>query len=675
MEIKSCDPKQLEPAYGILCQRIFSLSEKTGINNPKMPFGMTYCEVPPSHSTTEHEHHESETFLILSGKGEMKIGDETRTVLEGDVVLIPQFFEHKLRNLSSTIPLKFVSIYWEERNRIFEHHFPKRMLIASAPPTPNGELHLGHLSGPYVVADILRRFYRMNGVDAVYLCGSDDNQSYVPAKAKKLGITPQGVIEKFVPEILAVQEKVGAQADLFLRPYGDESYKKFVQSFFLKLVEKGHLVLKKSEALYCESCQRYLHEAFVHGKCPSCQVHTSGNGCEACGMTNDCVDLHNPRCLVCDAIPESRKIDKYYFDLLPWKQKLREYFSTAAFPPPFQAFAFSLLDKGLRSISASHPSDWGIDLPQSLVTQSTSGQVIYEWLEMAAGYVYAAQKLGGESGYQKYLVGNDCQFLQCFGFDNSYFYLLFVPALLMGYDETIHPPSSFVMNFFYLLEGKKFSTSRNHAVWGKDFLKAVHSDVARYYLGATRSEERETNFSLVDCAQRIETVLEGKWNALAANLDDLASAVHFTIAAAPNAQDVSQDALVKRFEDGLSQATSYYRAESFSMNRLVKVLDSLVDELLSKTIQVLTLSQFTSQQARFRQEVALVFMLARTLGLMMSPLLPEFSRSWRAKWAEQDCETWPRSVVGLPEGTILSQKPMVVGYFEESLKGIRKLQH
>ncbi len=675
MFIQRFDSSKLEDAYGILCQRIYSnaLGAATDEKAPP-PFGSTYCEIPPKGSTAPHEHYDGETFLILEGQGVMRIGEEESAVATGDVILIPNHTNHVLTNGSDSQSLRFVSIYWENRGRAYDDAKPARMFLASAPPTPNGPLHLGHLSGPYVVADILRRFYRLQGTEVAYVCGSDDNQSYVPSKGLKLGLTAQGVLDRFVPEITGVQERIGAKPDYFLRPHGNEAYVAFVQSFFTRLVKNGNLKLRPSQVLYCETCHMHLHEAFVKGGCPSCELPTSGNGCEACGLTNDCIDLKDPRCAQCDSVPVSQAMDKFYFPLGTWKDRLKAYFDKTAIPAPFQAFAYSLLDKGMRDISATHPSPWGIPVPAAVATDATRGQVIYEWFEMAAGYVFMAEQLSEGKGYAHFLADPGSRFVQCYGFDNSYFYLAFVPALLMAFDEKIAPPDAFAINFFYLLEGKKFSTSRNHAVWGKEFLEHVHPDVARYYLAATRSEEGETNFSLDECEARVRHILEAKWNGLAKKLDKLTELHGGTMPAAAKSLNPSQLAFVRRGEDALAQAAYYYRVESFSMNRLVGLLDRFVEDISIRADHALSISGHPALAARFATGSALVLSAARLLGAMVYPLMPETGSAWFEKWENARPTQWPTHFGVIAAGTTAATHPLFTDRFEKALLGIQTLK-
>ncbi len=674
MFVKRFDSSKAEEAYGILCQRIYPLANgESSLELAPPPFGSTYCEVEPLGATSPHNHYDGETFIILKGQGRMQIGDEAQDVSPGDVVLIPPFSHHTLTNISKIDRLQFLSVYWEARGRAFDDTPPKRIFLASAPPTPNGELHLGHLSGPYVVADILRRFYRLQGAEVHYVCGSDDNQSFVPAKGVALGLTAEGVIDKFVPQITAVQEKIGAKADYFLRPHGNAAYVSFVQDFFLQLVNKGHLVLKDSEVLYCESCRAYLHEAYVKGGCPSCQLPTSGNGCEACGLTNDCVDLTDPQCKQCNSVPVRKRMAKYYFDLAPWKEKLSAFLNKATVPVPFRPFANTVLEKGMREISGTHPCPWGIALPPSLVTDQTQGQTIYAWLEMAAGYVYMAKALGKDGDYTTLLASAESRFIQCFGFDNTYFYLALVPALLMAYDEKITPPDSFVINFFYLLDGKKFSTSRNHAVWGKDFLDKVHPDVARYYLAATRAETSESNFSLSECQARVADQLEGQWNQLALKLESLCTANGNQMPGRERSLRPDQQAFLRRLEDAYSQATYCYRAESFSMNRLATLLDTLVCDVQARATGALALAENQSLLPLFKTESALVFTAAKYLGLIASPLMPQIGGELYAKFGGATAVTWGTHIEIILEGRPFLENRLWSDRYVKSLEGIQAL--
>lgn len=486
MRVINCGSAHLSELYGILCQKVL-MGQKESFDPP---FGLTYCEIPPTKETSPHDHYDGEAFYILEGSGEMSILSEKKRVGPGDLIIISNHSVHQLTNLSSENSLKFLSLYWDQSS--LSRKLEGDHLILSAPPTPNGKLHVGHLSGPYLSADVLNRYLKLRGLRSHYACGADENQTYVVSKAIQIKQEPLVVAQNFTKEILEILQKFSATPDSFLLPHQDENYRHWVQSFFIRLVDKGYLVRKEHLYPFCEPCGQFLHESSVSGECPHCKTKTNGNGCESCGHYNDCYDLLHPHCNHCGHEALLQPSTRFIFSLNQWKEQLEEALSRATFPPSINHYIRGLLKSGLSDVTVSYPYSWGIPVP------GYQGEIIYEWLEMAAAYLYHAQFNSPNHDYRYYWADSQNRTTLAFGFDNSYFYLALVPALMWAYDQEIHYPQSFLINYFYLLEGKKFSTSRQHAIWGDQILKEVKADLLRLYLASTRPELGESNFTLGD---------------------------------------------------------------------------------------------------------------------------------------------------------------------------------
>ncbi len=503
MRVVQLDREKLKPAYNILCQTLFPAQDIAP------PFGMTYCEIEIDGKTSPHEHYDGETFLILGGQGSMSINGEQKKVAPGDLICIPNHSIHELKNSSPTERLKFLSLYWDEpavnRKLTGKYH------IYSAPPTPNGKLHVGHLSGPYFAADVLRKYLKLRSLDVSYTSGADENQTYVPAKAKQLRKDTLQVMNEYTQSILETLENFNATPDYFLIPHQDSAYQKFVQDFFSTLVTKGALVEKEQDYPFCKTCQHFLHESMLSGKCPHCDLRTNGNGCESCGLFNDCRDLKDQRCNSCAAVPIFRKSCRYVFPLSQYAERLSSALQKHSFAPKFKKYVDQLLSQGLQEVTVSFPYTWGISVPNQ------PGFIIYEWLEMAAAFLYEAQK-NRPTDWKDYWIDPANKTVLAFGFDNSFFYLAFVPALLWAFDDHIKYPDHFLINFFYHLDGKKFSTSRNHAIWGDEILEKHSADDVRLHLAQTRSEKKETNFSLKDFT---ENQGAKRWEVLLSKIEKL----------------------------------------------------------------------------------------------------------------------------------------------------------
>ena len=301
MHIQKLEPGKFSEAYQVLCQ---ATHPWTGVATA--PFVTHWCVVGPGKVARAHKHQEHEVFFIARGRGLMRVDDERREVEAGDVVFIEPFSVHELTNLEDDRDLLFLDLCWGQlpqaaRDNVAalaaaERPRPQRVLTTATPPTPNGDLHAGHLSGPYLGADILTRYLRMRGVEAGYLTGMDDHQSYVVTKARMLSSTPREVADRFNETMIGTLERAGIAADHVARPRLSPYHVDLVRKLFRELWDRGALVARDAPTLYCETCEQYLFEAYVAGRCPHCGASSGGNACEACGRPNDCVDLIEPRC-------------------------------------------------------------------------------------------------------------------------------------------------------------------------------------------------------------------------------------------------------------------------------------------------------------------------------------------------------------------------------------------
>ncbi|WP_432089367.1 MULTISPECIES: methionine--tRNA ligase [unclassified Streptomyces] len=374
------------------------------------------------------------------------------------------------------------------------------MWITATPPTPNGDLHVGHIAGPYVAGDVLSRFLRAEAMNVLYTTGLDDHQSYVQVRGlKDGGKTPEDVADGYGDSVVRTWQAASVSFDRIVRPRWDAGYEQAVQDFFRRLYDGGHVEAKVKDLPYCAPCSRWLYEAYVAGGCPHCGAACSGNACEPCGRPNDCGDLLDPRCAVCDTPAELRPCERLYFPLAPYGQRLAAFWNDVKMSPHLRGLCEKMLADGLPDIAVSHPADWGVPVPLA----GFEDQRLYVWFEMAPGYLFQAAGSDGAVA-----AGRAVQF---FGFDNGYFHAVLFPALFLAAGSAGQLPAGFEVNEFYQLEGKKFSTSRRHAVWADEALEMTGSDVLRYHVCADRPQGRETSFDL-PALERSRLRLHTLWN-------------------------------------------------------------------------------------------------------------------------------------------------------------------
>lgn len=659
MPILTATRDQFTPDYGILCQRLFPTPGQS------LPFGSTRCIIEPGGRTAPHQHSEGEVFYIARGHGRMAIaGEGLQDVGPGDIVLIPSHSDHQLENVSDLEELHFLSVYWEPSTPAA---LPKRSLLITAPPTPNGPLHLGHLSGPYLAADAYARHQRQRGVAARYVTGSDDHQSYMPMKARACGMLASEVTDHFADSAQQTLAASQVAVDYFLRPQRTPDYQRFVQDFFLDLVRKGQIKKRPAASLVCPACDTYLYEAMVTGICPHCAAPTSGNGCETCYHPNDCVDLGEPRCARCGGAAEVRTIERYVFPIEGYRDRLSAFHSAASMGPHLRALACELLSKDLGETSISHVATWGLPLPGD----EAGTQVFFAWFEMAASFLYSAQTLGGD--WRTWWKRADSEVVQFFGMDNASNFLVLLPALLLAYDPEIRLPAALLSNEFYLLEGSKFSTSRNHAVWGDEALASIPPDIIRLYLAQERPEFKQTNFQIPALREFVETELLGTWKAWFQELDARAkTAVEGSV---PGEEDIDRlSPHQARFHRYLQlvyqQAGEAYSAAHFSTRRVAHLLHDLVRSAREFGEAQAFLSCHPRLRAEWERAIALELAAARVLAELAAPLMPELSAHLLEALglAKPD---WNPEVPLLPGGTIVGK--LSTELFDHAVRGIDEL--
>lgn len=599
MQIRKHDNNAFKNAYDIWCNGIFSHGE----NNLANPFSLTECRIDPKGQSTRHQHDDQEVFIIKSGKGIMTIADEERPVAAGDAIIIPRNTAHTLKNSSEHEALVFYSISWLGPKMPKAHSYS---LVIPAPPTPNGALHLGHLSGPYLSADVYCRYQRLHGATSELFMGTDDNQCYITNKARDLGIGNNNVLQKFKPLIKHGLEQFSIVADEFIEPENNEDYTAFIKHFFDTLVQKKHLVVREAPTVYCNVAHKFIYGADVQGFCPNCQKPTGGHGCENCGHYNDCHDLHDARSVFGTLSISRVNKERFYFPLHEHREVVSTFIESCDMHPRLKEFYRDYLPH-LPDVSASQFSQWGIDAP-------LSGQKIYEWIEMAGAYTYylkRAQKKFDCSLYELKLV-------ETFGFDNSFFYGLLIPALIHAYDENLPKPRAFLGNYFYLLNREKFSTSRNHAIWAHDFLTEHNACFVRFYLSLTRGESGPTNFSLAEYQDFVTKIILGHWH-------DFFYALNDAIVENDNRWTKIQRLVgyqERFFEDGkrlLWQIHEHFDETRFSLNHACRNILAFMEHISS------FYDRYRYTKKDFSTNLSLMLSSVNAWAYALAPLMPSFS--------------------------------------------------
>ncbi|MGD9485978.1 class I tRNA ligase family protein [Streptomyces sp. TRM70308] len=383
-------------------------------------------------------------------------------------------------------------------------------IVTSAPPNPNGDLHLGHLSGPFLGADILTRHLRQRGHDVRHVGYSDEHSCYVPRRAAEVGATAHETALRFGNRMEETLYLGGMHHDWFTRPLTTPRHTETVQRFFTGLWERGRLRVRELPVFHCAGCDRHLYEAEVRGECQFCREPSDGVYCEACGLPQDPAGLAAPRCTACRQEPEIRTLRRIVFPLEDYRQQLLDYYARAQqeteWRPRLRAYLNTLLADELPETPISRLADYGIPVPLA----DWDGHILDTWFSGIFGYLAATGCLydaEGRPGRGEELWRDPAtRIVNFIGFDCSFSHAALWPALLLAHGG-MTLPSQIVTNEFYRLEGGKFSTSRGHAIWGGEFLRRVSPDALRLHLSLTGPEREQSNFSMKEFTDTVETVL------------------------------------------------------------------------------------------------------------------------------------------------------------------------
>ena len=375
----------------------------------------------------------------------------------------------------------------------------KRYLITSALPYANGPVHIGHLAGVYVPSDIYARYMRLKGRDVISICGSDEHGVPITIKARKEGVTPQQIVDRYHNIIKNAFEGLGISFDIYSRTTSP-THAKTASDFFRKLYDEGKFIEKSSMQYYDEEANTFLADRYIVGTCPRCQSEGAyGDQCEKCGSTLSPDELINPRSAVSGAVPVKRETKHWYLPLDQHEEALRKWILEGhkEWKSNVYGQCKSWLDGGLLPRAVSRDLDWGIPVP----VEGAEGKVLYVWFDAPIGYISATKDLTPD--WEKYWKDEDTKMVHFIGKDNIVFHCIVFPSMLMAHGDYILP-ENVPANEFLNLEGDKISTSRNWAVWLHEYLEDMpgKEDVLRYVLCANAPETKDNDFTWKDYQAR-----------------------------------------------------------------------------------------------------------------------------------------------------------------------------
>jgi len=380
----------------------------------------------------------------------------------------------------------------------------ERIFIGVAWPYANGPLHLGHIAGANLPADIFARYHRLKGNEVLMVSGSDQHGTPITLKAEQEGKTPREIVEFYQGEFLDCWQKLGISFDLYTGT-DTKNHAEVTQDIFLRLLERGYLYRDTVSQLYCPKCRRFLPDRYVEGICPFCKTPGArGDQCDACGKPLSPTELVAPYCRICKTTPVLKDSEHFFLKLSAFQEKLEKWVEQQGrWRPNVSGFTRRYLKEGLRDRAITRDIEWGIPVP----VKGFENKRIYVWFEAVIGYLSASKQWAKEIAGDKerwhdfWDEEKGAKSYYFMGKDNIPFHTLIWPAMLMGYGG-LNLPYDVPANEFLTIEGRKISTSRNWAVWLPDYLLRYDPDPLRYILSINMPETGDTDFSWREFVRR-----------------------------------------------------------------------------------------------------------------------------------------------------------------------------
>lgn len=385
----------------------------------------------------------------------------------------------------------------------------EKYLVTSALPYANGPLHIGHVAGAYLPADIFVRFQKLVGNDVIYVCGTDEFGAPISIKAESEGVKPNEIVERYHNSIKKSFEGLEIEFDNFSGT-ARKSHIKNAQEFFLNLHKKGFVTQKTTKQWFDNEKQRFLADRYVEGICPFCGAEGArGDQCDSCGKLIDAVTLKDPISKISGSKPVIKETTHWYLNLPKFEEELKQWLNTKTYwKDNVHNFISNFLHDGLHERAITRDIDWGVPVP----LENADGKVLYVWFDAPIGYISStmewAEKIGEPEKWKEYWFDKEnTKLIHFIGKDNIIFHTIFFPSFLMEQDKPYVLPHDVPANEFLNLEGRKMSTSKNWTVWVNDFLQFFDGEYLRYYLAANAPETKDSDFYWKEFQQAINNDL------------------------------------------------------------------------------------------------------------------------------------------------------------------------
>ncbi|MBN2491274.1 MAG: methionine--tRNA ligase [Planctomycetes bacterium] len=540
----------------------------------------------------------------------------------------------------------------------------RKILVTSALPYANGPIHFGHIVGGYLPADIFVRFHRLKGSDVVYICGTDEHGVAITIAARKAGVLPQVLVDKYHRIIKDTFDRMQIRFDNFSRTSRPLNHE-LSQQFFLNLLKAGHISLKTERQLYDPVERMFLADRYVLGTCPRCgHGEARGDECPKCGAWLDALELVHPRSAVSGAAPEVRESRNWYLKLQDFQPRLEAWIrGKTGWKANVLRFVEAMFQTGLRERCITRDLDWGVQVP----LPDAAGKVLYVWFDAPIGYISStiewARARGQPDAWQDYWQNPDCRLVHFLGKDNIPFHCVVFPAMLMGQPDPYILPDNVPANEFYNLQGDKFNTSRGWYIDFEDFLAKYPVDALRYALAASAPETRDTEFTWQDFQKRVNGELADTFGNLAMRtLKFIASQLDGRVPA-PGPFDEADRALLERARGMTTTVGELY--DTYRVRQAMETIMGLAHAANRYLSEKRPWATRKDDPLRCATAIFVCTEVLRTLALLFHPVMPGTTeRLWSMlgmarPLAQQRWDTFadrplaPGHAIGEPEGLFL----------------------
>jgi methionyl-tRNA synthetase len=532
-----------------------------------------------------------------------------------------------------------------------------KYLVTSGLPYANGDLHIGHVAGAYLPADIFVRFLRLKQQDVIYICGTDEHGAPISIKAEQEGVSSKELVERYHQKIKTAFDGIGIEFDNFSGTARPEHHK-LAQEFFLNLMEAGYINERKSEQFFDEEKQRFLPDRYVEGICPHCGSEGArGDQCDSCGKLIDAMTLKNPISKISGKTPIVKETIHWYLNLPAFSDELKKWLETRKnWKENVHNFIMSWLKEGLIERAITRDINWGIPVP----LEEAKGKVLYVWFDAPIGYISStvewAKNIGKPDKWKDYWLNPDCKLIHFIGKDNIPFHTIIWPAMLMKQKLAYVLPHDVPANEYLNIKGQKTSTSKNYAIWVKDFLQYFDGELLRYVLAANAPETKDSDFSWEDFQQKIN-------NDLANTLGNLANRV-FTFAKKYFDGRIQRNKILSNYSTEILEkclAISQKIEENYSAYQVRQAVKNCMDiaRLGNKYFDETKPWVAIKENREEAEETLFVCCeMLRKITILLAPVLPKSMKSLRTMLGIQAEVLWDDIFQETQEFQIGESKPL-----------------